>query len=139
MNLPIESEHPINAIAERAHALLENASHTPFSEAGFGMLQEKVDQFIGDLILESARVMKRRQADTISPAYVQQASENLSASTRRKKFTLIGTIGGVLLGAGISSYLEMIRRGTVTVPEVLVASAVSIAGVFMIAIQFTRD
>src|SRR5664279_1777710 len=133
------SQDPLAVITHQAREQVAAASRTPFSDPGFEALQDKVDQYIADLILESVRIMKRRQADTVSPIYVAQASDNLVASSRRRVFTLLGTIGGVLLGAGISSYVEMATRGAPTVREVLIASGMSVLGAFMIAVQFTKE
>jgi len=136
MSYPVD---PLAGLAVQARAQLTGASHTPFSEDGFGGLEEKIDQYIGDLILESVRIMERRQADTVSRKYVQQASENLVATSRRRAFTLIGTIGGILLGTALSSYYGMVSTKTLTVPEVVVASVFAVVGTFMIALQFTKE
>jgi hypothetical protein len=133
------TDNPIASLTHQAHARLERISHTPFSPAGFEALKSRVDQYIADLILESVRIMERRQADTISPKYVTQASENLVASTRRRTFSLLGTFGGILLGAAVSSYANMIEAGSTTIPFVIFASAMAILGAFLIAIQFTKE
>ena len=130
---------PLSVLTAQAHAHLAEASHTPFSRAAFLKLQDKIDQYIGDLIFESVRIMERRQADTVSPVYVQQASENLVAGSRRRFFAIIGTVGGVLLGTGVATYSEMVTRGSTTIAEVLFASSMTAVGVLMVALQFTRD
>lgn len=135
----MSSLDPLTELSLQARAQLVGASHTPFSEDGFSELQEKTSVYIGDLILESVRIMQRRQADTISRKYVQQASENLIATSRRRTFTLIGTIGGVLLGTALSSYYGMVGAKSLNVSEVIVASLLAIVGTFMIALQFTKE
>src|SRR2546427_7390530 len=100
MSQPPVPVDPVATALVQARQQLAQTQLAPFSQEGFNKLLEQVGQYIGDLLVESARIMKRRQADTVSPAYVQQASENLVASTRRRLFTFAGTIGGALLGAG---------------------------------------
>jgi hypothetical protein len=139
MSQNLQVSDPLASLSLRARRQLANISHTPFSEEGFNALQDEVEEYIADLTLESVRIMERRQADTISRKYVQQASENLVASTRRRLFTLVGTVGGILLGASVSSYFEIIRRGATTVPETLVATTFAVVGVFMIALQFAKE
>jgi hypothetical protein len=139
MTQALQTQDPLASLSAQARSQLEEVSHTPFSGTGFRALQEQVDKYIGDLILESVRIMERRQADTVSRRYVQQASENITASSRRRIFTLVGTLGGVFLGTAASSYYEIVRQGTTSVPEVLVASLFAVAGAFMIALQFTKE
>lgn len=123
-----------------ARSRLSSADREPFSPEGFDALHEKLDEYIGDLVLESVRIMERRQADTVSRKYVQQASENLVASSRRRMFSLVGTLGGALLGTALSSYYEMVStQGALSTSEVLVASIFAIIGTFMVALQFTKE
>lgn len=83
--------------------------------------------------------MGRHQADTVSPAYVAQASESLVAGRRRKLFTLVGTFGGILLGVAVSSFVEMMSSATVTGSEAVIGGVLGIAGSIMVAIQFSRE
>jgi hypothetical protein len=135
----MQSADPLANLSSQARNQLSAASHTPFSREGFDAVQEQVDKYIGDIILESVRIMERRQADTVSRRYVQQAGENLVASSRRRLFTLIGTIGGIFFGTAASSFFEMARSGKSSLTEALVASLFGVAGAFMIALQFTRE
>ena len=49
-----------------------------FSPEGFHRLTERINEFIGELTIESVKVAKRHQSDSVSPAYVDQASEHLA-------------------------------------------------------------
>ena len=139
MTLPVQAHNPLTSITAHAQASLAQVAQTPFSAAGFGTLQRRVDEYIEDLVIESVRIMERKQADTVSPSFVQQASDNLVASRKRRLFGLSGTIGGVLLGAALSSYVEMVKASALTLPSVLTASLLGIVGTFLIALQFTRE
>jgi hypothetical protein len=50
-----------------------------FSSEGFNRLTERINEFIGELTVESVKVAKRHQSDSVSPAYVDQASEHLAS------------------------------------------------------------
>ena len=134
---PPTTPHP--SLTGGVRQALSNVDRTPFSVAGFDMLQKKADEYIDDLVLESVRIMERKQADTVSANYVQQASDNLVASRRRRLFTFAGTLGGVLLGAGVSSYIEMVKAGTATISTVMTASALAVVGTFLVALQFSKE
>src|SRR3989449_11754585 len=50
-----------------------------FSPEGFQRLTERINEYIGELTVESVKVAKRHQSDSVSPAYVDQASEHLTS------------------------------------------------------------
>jgi hypothetical protein len=131
----VQTEHA----TKLARATLADVDPKPFSTAAFFKLQERIEQHIDDLVIESARIMSRHQADTISAAYVSQASENLVIGRRQRLFTIVGTLGGVLLGAAVSSFVEMAKSATVTTPQALTASILGVIGAIMIVVQFARE
>lgn len=134
------SVDPVTCLADQARSRLVGATHKPFSPEGFDALQERVEEYIGDLIVESVRIMERRQADTVSRRYVLQASENLAASSRRRKFALIGTIGGALFGTALTSYYTMVSAAKgASIPEILVAAVFGGLGMLMIGVQYSRE
>ena len=108
-------------ISTHARSALRASNPSPFSRLAFEALQDRIEQHIDELILESVRIMNRHQADTVSPAYVAQASENLVAGRRRKIFTFIGTLGGILLGAAVSGFIDMAKASSVTAQQALTA------------------
>jgi hypothetical protein len=130
---------PAADIANHARTALRAANPSPFSTPAFTALQERIEQHIDELILESVRIMSRHQADTVSPAYVAQASENLVAGRRRKIFTFVGTLGGILLGAAVSGFVDMARASAVTAQQALTAGLLGVVGAIMIALQFARE
>jgi len=130
---------PIDAISSVARSALRSVNPSPFSESGFEMLESRIEQHIDDLILESIRIMHRHQADTVSPSYVAQASENLVAGRRRKLFTLVGTLGGILLGAAVSSFVDIAKAPSITAQQALTGGLLGVVGAIMIALQFARE
>jgi hypothetical protein len=137
---PLPAPPSVTALTNIAHGTLQHIPRSPFSESGFDELERKVDQYIDDLVLESVRIMQRRQADTISQTYVQQASDNLVATRPRKLFALIGTIGGILLGTAASSFLEFTKAtNTISPTQAVTAGLLGVLGAVMVALQFSRE
>src|SRR5437588_11968498 len=66
-----------------------------FSPEGFQRLTERINEYIGELTVESVKVAKRHQSDSVSPAYVDQASgfwkaSPMAKSTRRNWWNVCG-------------------------------------------------
>src|SRR5438045_8561115 len=89
----------------KADARLQGLDGSPFSPAAFRLLKEKVGQHLNELVTESIKVSRGYQADTVSAAYVERASEYLVTSTNRRLVRHVGTVGGILLGAGLATLL----------------------------------
>src|SRR5438876_11798406 len=65
-----------------------------FSPEGFNRLTERINEFIGELTVESVKVAKRHQSDSVSPAYVDQASEHLASGKPSDGKGLSGVLVG---------------------------------------------
>jgi hypothetical protein len=138
VNLPLNKETVQKAIQE-ADAQLQNVDPSPFSPQSFTVLKEKISEYIAQLVSESIKVSKRHQADTISAAHVERASEYLIASSSRRFFRHLGTVGGVLFGASLSSILSMSVAGQFSIAGTLVSVGLAIVGAFMIALHIAKD
>ncbi|HEX6748731.1 MAG TPA: hypothetical protein VF092_15645 [Longimicrobium sp.] len=130
---------PLAQIATRTDQLLADVDPSPFSSPGFEELKLRIDSYIMELVNESRRIARRHQADVISPAYVQQASDYLVARKSRRKFTLMGSVGGIFLGAAVSSFLDIAAGKQVSPLQVLVSAVLGMLGAFLIALQFARE
>jgi hypothetical protein len=135
-NLPYK---PVQELIEQADAELAKFGDRPFSEAGFATLKEKMSGYIASLILESSRRAKRHQADVISAADVEKADEYLIASSHRKLTRNIGTIGGIVLGAGVSNVMSIITTNQFTPSGIVTTVLFCVIGTAMIAYQFAKD
>lgn len=124
---------------DSAEKELESLATSPFSNAAFATFKDKVAKYIGDLITESVKTAKRHSADTVSSTHVEQASDHLVSNTGRKYFRHLGTIGGILLGAGISNILAMTTSNQFTTLGVSITSALSIAGAFLVALHMAKE
>src|SRR5438105_5491698 len=73
-----------------------------FSPEGFQRLTERINKYIGELTVESVKVAKRHQSDSVSPAYVDQASEHLVTGRPGRWQRVFQGIGGIVLGVGLN-------------------------------------
>ena len=129
----------LTRIVQQAEDQLRTIDPSPFSSQAFTALQAQISRYIAELISESAREAKRQQLDTISETHIERASENPLASTGRKIYRHVGTLGGVLLGASISNLLSMATTSTVTFTSVALTTALGVIGAFAIAIHMARE
>jgi hypothetical protein len=131
--------HRDGSSAQRLEQTLSAPPNAPFSSAAFAVLQERVEDYIADLIEEAAKTSKRCRSDTISAAHVEQAASYLTLSTRNRIFRHVGTIGGILFGAGLSTILALLVAGPISPRGLLVASGCSIVGAFLVAMHIAKD
>jgi hypothetical protein len=82
-----------------------------FSTEGFQRLTERINEYIGELTIESVKVAKRHQSDSVSPAYVDQASEHLTSGKPARWQRVVGGMGGIVLGVGLAAAGAMIQSG----------------------------
>ncbi len=137
---PSPGNDPLVAALERANRMLTlTANPAPFSDAAFAVLRAIISTFIADLVAESRRVSERYRADTVSAAHVERASEYLVASSTRALFRHIGTLGGVFLGAGLSTLLSMATAATFPRLPTLLAAVTSLVGAFMVALHVAKE
>ena len=94
-----------------------------FSPEGFQRLTERINEFIGELTVESVKVAKRHQSDSVSPAYVDQASEHLASGRPARWQRVLGGIGGIVLGVGLTAAGAMIQSGQYSTRGVVLSVA----------------
>ena len=127
------------AVVTDAGANLDAIDPSPFSPPAFSVLKEKIARHITELVNESVKVSKRHRADTVSAAHVERASEYLVASTSRKVYRHLGTVGGILLGAALSNLLSMTIAGQYTGAGTILSASLGVIGAFMIALHIAKD
>jgi hypothetical protein len=112
---PPVPEEPILAHAlEYTAEQLNRIDPTPFYSRAFSGLQSKINRYILDLIHESTQVAKRHRADAVSEAHIDTAADYWVSDTSRRTFRHLGTFGGILLGAGLSTLLARVTTKTYT-------------------------
>lgn len=94
MNDPSHSNE-LERIIRTAGVELQEIHPGLFSPEGFQRLKDRINDYIGELTVESVRVAKRHQSDSVSPAYVDQASEHLVSGKPTRWQKVVGGIGGI--------------------------------------------
>lgn len=134
-----QSDKEVEAVVKRAEREIETIAPSPFSPIAFEVLKSKITEYISDLVNESIKVSKRHQSDTVSAAHVERASEYLVSSASRKVFRHLGTVGGILLGAALSSFLALSVTGQYSPFSTLLPAALGIVGAFLNALHMAKD
>src|SRR5260370_2498501 len=109
-----ELEH-ISKIAEVELGQIEPGL---FSTEGFKRLTERISEYIGELTVESVKVAKRHQSDSVSPAYVDQASEHLTSGKPARWQRVLGGIGRIILGVRLTASGWLIQITQSSLPGV---------------------
>jgi histone H3/H4 len=126
-------------ILDVAETELQNIAPTPFSENAFVILKERISEFIVELMVESIKVTRRHRSEQVAPADVEHAAQYLVASSTRKTFRHMGTVGGILLGAVGSNLLGMATTHQFTLTSIIVTFALTLIGAFLVAIHIAKD
>lgn len=106
-----EASTELERIIETAEVELRQIHPGLFSPEGFQLLTERINEFIGELTVESVKVAKRHQSDSVSPAYVDQAREHLASGRPARWQRVVGGIGGIIFGVGLAAAGSMIQSG----------------------------
>lgn len=127
------------ATRQNAKQPLEPLDSSQFSVQALSTLDRKVTEYAGLLASESIKLSRLYQADTVSAADVERASEYLFSNSRRRIFRRAGTIGGLLLGASLSNFLSMTAATGYNASGVLISACLGIVGAFLVALHERRD
>ena len=118
----------LERIIKTAEVELRQIHPGVFSPEGFHRLTERINQYIGELTVESVKVAKRHQSDSVSPAYVDQASEHLVSGKPAMWRRVLGGIGGIILGVGVAAIGSMIQSAQYTTRGVVFSSVCILVG-----------
>ncbi|MGH9874515.1 MAG: hypothetical protein ACRD9S_18830 [Pyrinomonadaceae bacterium] len=127
MNDP-QASSELERIIKTAEVELRQIHPGLFSPEGFERLTERINEFIGDLTVESVKVAKRHQSDSVSPAYVDQAREHLASSKAARWHRVVGGIGGIVFGVGLAVFGSMIQSGQVSTRGLLLGLSCLLLG-----------
>jgi len=105
-----QSPHEIAAQAaiRQAEKAVADTNSEPFSPQAFQALQKIVARFISELVEQSVRVSKRHRADSVAESHVESAASYLVGDAPTRIIRHFGTVGGILLGAGLYNLLAML-------------------------------
>nr|VFK16443.1 MAG: hypothetical protein BECKLPF1236B_GA0070989_109512 [Candidatus Kentron sp. LPFa] len=137
-NLP-DSGETARSVIRQVETQLQTLDPSAFSPSAFKTLEAKIGEYVNELVDESVKVSRRHQADTVSAAHIERASEYLVANTSRRIYRHMGTAGGVLLGTAISNILAMSSVGQYTGGGAILSTTLGIIGAFMIALPMAKD
>jgi hypothetical protein len=110
-----------------------------FSPEGFQRLTQRISEFIGELTIESVKVAKRHQSDSVSPAYVDQASEHLASGKPQKWQRVLGGIGGIVLGVGVTAAGSMIQSAQYSTRGVILSVVCILIGMPAFMFHIMKD
>lgn len=137
-----ESKSPNSIVAQatqQAEAALSEINLESFSPKAFEAFQRAINWFIAELVDQSVKVSKRHRADNVAESHVETAVQFLVGDAPGRIFRHLGTIGGILLGAGLSNFLSMVTTKVTTVPSVAITVALAVIGAFLVALHIGRD
>lgn len=135
----VDRESETDAIIREAERQLAEVDPGPFSPQAFHVLKLKVSAYVRSLITESAKISRRRRADVVSTAHVEQASDYLVSSSSHRWLRHIGTVGGILLGASLSNFLSMTTASQYSGTGVIVSAVLAVVGAFGVALHIGRE
>lgn len=132
-------ENQATDLVREAERHVDALDSGPFSSQAFQALKMKVSGYVRALVVESARISRRRGEDVISASHVEQASDYLVTSSSRRWLRHLGTVGGILLGAALSNFLAMTSSSQYSTTGVVVSAALAIIGAFGVALHIGRE
>lgn len=111
----------------------------PFSHSATLRLNDNTSDYLTRLVSESTKLSKHRHEETVSSAVVEYAAQNLIFNPSRPFFRHSGTIGGILLGAGLPSFLAIATGGQSSVFGITLSACFAIIGTFMIGVHIAKE
>jgi len=118
---------------------LSQTDPAPFSPSAFERVKQKISEYTVELITESVKVARRHDSDSVSPSYVDRASEYLVSHSGSKTYRHLGTLGGILLGAVGSNVLSMITTRQFSLGGIVITVLLTLVGAFLVAVNMVKD
>jgi len=124
--------------------IFENTSIDQFEDKvltkeAFALIKLKIKDYIIDLIDDSRKNSIRNNDEAIMVSHVNKASSNLSRGRRSITSQLIGTIGGIFLGATVSNILNIILNDAIIgATSLIIITLLTILGSFFVAISLIK-
>ena len=138
-DVPDRPHYDFEEVVELARRELQKTHSTPFSEQAFRRLEEQIGSYAVELINEAVKRAKRHQAEGVSSADVQQASQYLVSNPSRKIFRHAGSLGGLLFGAALSNIAATITSTQYTLSGMVLTFILTFVGTTLITAHFLKD
>lgn len=110
-----------------------------YSDGARDQAQQEISAFVEELTREARAISRRKSSDAISTNDVREAAAWLYSKKRGLWIRNVGTIGGILAGAGLGTALSMFlveQYSTNGVASVLVTT---IVGFLMVGVHVARE
>lgn len=114
-------------------------SPTQFSDEARARLQVLHLQYLDDLANGARRIARRNRSDVISASDVEAADRILQNQPRRLLWTVFGTVGGILAGAGSSQFLTVVSQDQITPRPLLWSVGLGLVGFIMVVTSIARQ
>jgi hypothetical protein len=138
-NPPPDMSEELRLVLHKADLELHRLSHNPFSVEGFNRLNERIQQYITELIAEALRVAERYKSDSVSPSYVDEASQHLIYGIKSKWSKLIGTISGTIFGIGLTSIITMTTTGQYSALRIVLSTIAIVIGLVGVTYHVLKE
>jgi len=126
-------------VIDRASRRLENAAKIPFSDQAFQELKEQISAYAEELVDASVQKANQHRAESVSSADVQQASQYLVARQSRRFHRALGTFGGLLLGAALSSIVSIVTTNQYRLTLIVITFILTFSGTSLMTIHMVKD
>lgn len=93
-------------------------------------------QFAKDVVELSKTISRREASDVVTARQVRRAGELLSVGSASRRGSYMGSIGGVLLGAGLAELFAVLATAKPSPLEIGLTFGASMAGVVLLAYQW---
>jgi hypothetical protein len=111
-----------------------------FSKEARSILRKDITKYKKELISEAKKIARQQKADLVSGIHVKDAASRLRCKPSKRIYTHLGTLGGVFLGASISTFLEMGIQGELYPdPLALLVPIFGMVGTFLITFNIARE
>jgi hypothetical protein len=135
---PEEDRSLSRIIARLRQGLSRRRPPRDFSEESLALILERQAEFVEELGLEAIAIARRAQSDVVSKVDVEQADRLVRASSASRVVVAAQSLGGVLLGAGLSGYVNVIFTKHPTTIEYVAATVFSVLGAAILTYGLTR-
>jgi len=138
-DVTVRPHYDFEEVVERVRRELEKTHSTPFSDQAFQRLEDQIGSYAVELINEAVKRAKRHQAEGVSSADVQQASQYLVSNPSHKIFRHAGTFGGILFGAALSHILATTTSTQYRLSGMVLTFILTFIGTSLIGAHMFKD
>lgn len=125
----------IERILQSIDSILQKVKQKQFSDGGWVRLDVKIKQYVNQLIKESVKVARKHKADSVSPSFVNHASDYLLSGRASWWQKLWEIIANVSLGIGSTIMISMMLANKYSSVGVIFSVVLILIGVIAVVLQ----